>query len=534
LQEIRESYKLGRLSQICRPAQLKSLQFMQVLNLRTQMRTDTKSDLYRKLPSVDELLHAPEIADSVEREGRTAVAEAARVVLGRMREEISTGGLDAPNIDVALAGVVTAVERQLRQDMQFSLRSIINATGVVLHTNLGRSPLSETALQHVQQVASQYSNLEFDLETGERGKRDVHVERLFRHLFAAEVGLNTKAPSQGARAIQARETSAARGAPPSAEISTIVVNNNAAAVLLALNSLAEGGEVVVSRGELVEIGGSFRIPDVMHKSGATLREVGTTNRTRLSDYERAITDKTRLFLRVHRSNFQITGFTEQPSLSDLVMLGHKRGVPVMEDLGSGALFDLRSIGVSGEPSVADSLHAGADVVTYSGDKLLGGPQAGLLSGTSDLIARIRANPLFRALRVDKLTYAALEATLLAYVRQDHDAIPALRMMRLPAEEVGRRADAVRKTVLQESDSLLAVDVLDGESVIGGGAAPAATLPTRLLAVTCEGLSADQLAARLRHSDPPIIARVEEGRVLLDLRTVFPEQDEVLAKALARL
>jgi L-seryl-tRNA(Ser) seleniumtransferase len=307
-----------------------------------------------------------------------------------------------------------------------------------------------------------------------------------------------------------------------------VVNNNAAAVLLALNSLAEGGEVIVSRGELVEIGGSFRIPDVMAKSSATLREVGTTNRTRIVDYERAMNEKTRLLLRVHRSNFQITGFTEQPSIAELAALARKRNIPIIEDLGSGALFDLSSFGVSGEPSVPASLQAGVDVVTYSGDKLLGGPQAGILSGRSDLIARMRANSLFRALRVDKMTYAALEATLLAYVKQDHDAIPALRMMGLSQDEIGGRAEAVAGKI---RSSRLSVEIIDGESVIGGGAAPSSVLPTILLAVTCEGMSADDLSARLRSSDPPIIGRVEEGRVLLDLRTVFPEQDSVVIAAL---
>ncbi|HKW24946.1 MAG TPA: L-seryl-tRNA(Sec) selenium transferase, partial [Terriglobales bacterium] len=300
-----------------------------------------------------------------------------------------------------------------------------------------------------------------------------------------------------------------------------------------LNTLAENGEVIVSRGELVESGGSFRIPEVMTKSGAILREVGTTNRTRIGDYERAINEKTRLLLRVHRSNFQITGFTEQASLDELVDLGRKRSIPVMEDLGSGALVDLRSLGISGEPGVFDSLRAGVDVVTYSGDKLLGGPQAGMLSGRRELIARIRSNPLFRALRVDKLTYAALEATLLAYVRQDHHAIPALRMLRLTPEEIQRRAEAMKKT-LQAERNRLGVEIVDGRSVVGGGAAPAASLPTRLLAVTCEGLSEDELAARLRASEPPIIARVEEGRVLLDLRTVFPEQDEAVMRSLAAI
>ncbi len=467
-----------------------------------------KSALYRRLPSVDEVLHLREVTALVRSEGHALVAEAARAVLARVREEIATGHLDAAGVELAVSGLVQGLERQLRQATQLSLRPVINATGVVLHTNLGRAPLSVGALEHVRQVAAAYSNLEFDIAAGERGKRDVHVQKLFAQLFASS------GVSEG-------------GLP---EISTVVVNNNAAAVLLGLNSLAEGGEVIVSRGELVEIGGSFRIPEVMAKSGAILREVGTTNRTRIGDYERAIGDKTRLLLRVHRSNFQITGFTEQPSLPELVELGRKRGVAVMEDLGSGALVDLRSLGISGEPGVADSLRAGVDVVTYSGDKLLGGPQAGMLSGRRELIARIRSNPLFRALRVDKLTYASLEATLLAYVRQDHAAIPALRMLRLPAADIEKRAQALKREVESKASGLV-LQITDGQSVVGGGAAPAATLPTRLLAVTCEGLSADEFAARLRACNPPIVARVEEGRVLLDLRTVFPEQDELVVQAL---
>jgi L-seryl-tRNA(Ser) seleniumtransferase len=270
---------------------------------------------------------------------------------------------------------------------------------------------------------------------------------------------------------------------------------------------------------------------VMAKSGAILREVGTTNRTRTSDYESAITERTRLLLRVHRSNFEITGFTEQAATTELVALARKRGIPLMEDLGSGALLDLRSIGISGEPGVLDSLRSGVDMVTYSGDKLLGGPQAGLISGGSELIARMRSNSLFRALRVDKLIYAALEATLLQYVRRDHDAIPTLRMMRLSKEAIGERAEALAAKVAAPR---LKVEIVDGASILGGGAAPSSVLPTRLLALACEGLSADELTARLRGSEPPIIARVEEGRVLLDLRTVFPEQDTVLVAALARI
>ncbi len=501
------------------------------------MKAESKSDLYRKLPSVDELMRLPELERLTQHDGHTAVADAARAVLARLRAEIAAGGLDTAGVDLALSGLADAVERQLRQALRYSLRSVVNATGVILHTNLGRAPLARDALDHIRETALNYSNLEFDLAAGERGKRDVHVDRLFGKL------LNEELAGEGARATHtqgelrsagpfdfAQGRRAGAPVPTQASISTIVVNNNAAAVLLALNSLAEGGEVIVSRGELVEIGGSFRIPDVMAKSGASLREVGTTNRTRIADYERAINEKTRLLLRVHRSNFQITGFTEQPSLGELASLSRKRGVPLMEDLGSGALFDLRSVGVSDEPGVLDSLRAGVDVVSYSGDKLLGGPQAGVLSGRSDLISRMRSNSLFRALRVDKLTYAALEATLRAYVKSDHDAIPALRMMRMSKEEIGGRAE----TLAAKIDSpKLKIELLDGESVIGGGAAPSAALPTRLLAVTCKGLSADELAASLRSSDPPVIARVEEGRVLLDLRTVFPEQDERVVQALER-
>jgi L-seryl-tRNA(Ser) seleniumtransferase len=481
------------------------------------VKVQANPDLYRKLPSVDELLRNPKLATLAAKEGQAAVTDAARAVLASLREEITAGRLDASGVDLALSGFEDAVARQLRQALKHSLRTVINATGVILHTNLGRAPLPAAALEHIREIGGSYSNLEFDVKTGGRGKRDVHVDRLFRKL------LDEHAPARVGASVSARVTEPT--------ISTIVVNNNAAAVLLALNTLAEGGEVIVSRGELVEIGGSFRIPDVMSKSNAILREVGTTNRTRIGDYDRAINEKTKLLLRVHRSNFQITGFTEQPQIEELVGLARKRNIPLLEDLGSGALFDLRSVGVNGEPSVIESLRQGVDVVTYSGDKLLGGPQAGILSGRSDLIARMRSNSLFRALRVDKLTYAALEAALLAYVKGEHDAIPAVRMMRLSKEEIGRRAEAVAKRLRSPK---LSVEVLDGDSVIGGGAAPSALLRTRLLAIACEAISADELSTRLRASDPPIVARVEEGRVLLDLRTVFPDQDEAVAKAIKQV
>ncbi len=493
----------------------------------------TEKSLFRKLPAVDELLRAPAVAGLACGHGSAAVADAVRIVLGRLREEIASGLLDERALDLALSGVGDAVEQQLRRALGYSLRTVINATGVILHTNLGRAPLGEAAIDHIGRTSTTYSNLEFEIGTGERGKRDVNVEPLFRKLLGdGAMGLGVSAELRPFDKLRAGSGGTAGAAVSThADVSTIVVNNNAAAVLLALNTLAEGGEVIVSRGELVEIGGSFRIPDVMAKSGAILREVGTTNRTWVVDYEQAINQRTRLILRVHRSNFEITGFTAQASTAELATLARKHGLPLMEDLGSGALVDLRTFGISGEPSVLDSLSAGVDIVTYSGDKLLGGPQAGLLSGRAELIARMRANSLFRALRVDKLIYGALEATLLAYVKRDHEAIPTLRMLRLTQQEIGTRAEALAaKTV----SAKLRVEVIDGESVIGGGAAPSSVLPTRLVALSCTDLSADELAARLRLSDPPVIARVEEGKVLLDLRTVFLEQDESITAALRRI
>jgi L-seryl-tRNA(Ser) seleniumtransferase len=470
------------------------------------MTTASKSDLYRLLPSVDELLKSTEIATLLEDEAQAAVTESVRAVLAKLRQEISAGTLGSlESVELAVANLPSAVERHLHSSMQFSLTPVINATGVILHTNLGRAPLAESAIRRISEVASRYSNLEFDIAAGERGKRDVHVERLFYRL------LNQETVSG---------------------IRTVVVNNCAAAVMLALNTLAEGGEVVVSRGELVEIGGSFRVPDVMAKSGAVLREVGTTNRTRLGDYDRAINEKTRLLLRVHRSNFAIIGFTEQPSLEELAALGRKHNIPVMEDLGGGAMVPLRSMGIN-ESGVMDSLRAGVDLVTYSGDKMFGGPQAGLLSGREALIQRLRANPLFRALRVDKLTYAALEATLMEYIRQNHDAIPFLRMLRMSAQEVRSRALAIQQKLSTATN--LKTEIIPGESLVGGGSAPTSTLPTFLLAITCDSLSAEDLARRLRLGNPPIVARVEEGRVLLDLRTVFaPAEDEGIARALLDL
>lgn len=459
---------------------------------------------------MDEVLRSSNLAATLQREGRATTSDAVRTVLERLRQEISSGALDNNTAQLAVDGIPAAVERELRQSLDLSLRRVINATGVILHTNLGRAPLSAGAIEHLSDIAANYSNLEFDLDSGERGRRDVHVQRLLDRLLAEH-----RYPKAGGD-----------DAAPEA----IVVNNCAAAVFLALNTLAEGGEVIVSRGELVEIGGSFRVPDVMAKSGARLREVGTTNRTRRSDYEKAITDNTRLLLRVHRSNFAMIGFTEQPAARELVELGRSRGVPVMEDLGNGLLVDLTSAGIQGEYGLHESLRAGVDVVCVSGDKLLGGPQAGIIAGRRELIKRIRANPLFRALRVDKLTYAALESTLLAYVKQDYSAIPALRMIYTPATEIRGRA----KSFLARLGTIPGVhtEVVEGKSVIGGGTAPAATLPTLLVAITCDHHSCESLLSRLRAQSPPVIARIEDDCLVLDLRTVSADDEGPLLAALA--
>jgi len=458
---------------------------------------------------VDEVLRSTSLSAALHREGRAPTSDAVRLVLEGLRHEINSGALDESGCELAIQGIAEAVDRELWRGLRHSLQRVINATGVILHTNLGRAPLSSVALTHLSNIAGSYSNLEFDLESGERGKRDVHVQRLFERLLAEH---NYSQPSSP------------YGAPDA-----IVVNNCAAAVLLALNTLADGGEVIVSRGELVEIGGSFRVPEIMAKSGARLREVGTTNRTRLSDYEKAITESTRLLLRVHRSNFSMVGFTEQPAAEEVVALGHKHRIPVMEDLGNGLLVNLASAGIHGEHGLHESLAAGVDVVCVSGDKLLGGPQAGVIAGRRELIKRMRANSLFRALRVDKLTYAALEVTLLAYVRQDYSAVPALRMIYTPAEEIRARAQSLANGVGVINGT--ALEVVQGESVIGGGTAPNVTLPTFLIAVSSDRYSPDELQKRLRAQSPPVITRIEENRLVLDLRTVMQAEEKELASCL---
>jgi len=404
---------------------------------------------------------------------------------------------EAASVPVAAEGLLADVEKEMAQTARPSLRRVINATGVVLHTNLGRAPLAPEALKHIAEIAGGYSNLEFDLTFGERGSRYEHVEKILCQMTGAE--------------------------------SALVVNNNAGAVFLALNSLAEGKEVIVSRGQLVEIGGSFRIPDVMKKSGAHLVEVGTTNRTHLEDYERAIDERTALLLKVHTSNFRILGFTAEVSLKDLVALGRAKGLPVLEDLGSGCLLDLSPYGIAKEPTVQEALTAGVDLVTFSGDKLLGGPQAGIILGRKPYLDLIGKNPLSRALRIDKLTLAGLEFTLRVYGNQAEAVagIPVLRMLTCPLDSLERRAKRLLRQWKGKIDSSCQVKIKEEFSQVGGGALPLQRLPTWVMALRPLSTTAARMEKRLRESHPPVIARVQEGEILLDLRTVAEGEEKEL-------
>jgi L-seryl-tRNA(Ser) seleniumtransferase len=435
-----------------------------------------EKDQLRELPAVDQLLRALSHLDG--RFPRGLIVEETRRVLQAVRDEIRAG------VPPGREPLEKRVERGLARLEVPSLRRVINATGVVLHTNLGRAPLAPF------EPLLGYSNLEYDLTRGSRGKRDVHAAELLERLV---------------------------GAPG------ITVNNNAAAIYLALNELAPGFEVVVSRGELIEIGDGFRIPDIMQRSGAVLREVGTTNRTRIEDYRDAINERTRLLLRVHPSNFRMEGFTARPELRELVALGNERGVPVYEDLGSGCVADLRAFGID-EPLVGDSIRAGANLVSFSGDKLLGGPQAGILAGDPRLVARLRRNPMFRALRLDKLIYQALETTLRNLLLERWDRIPALRMIQLSSDQLRARAEGFAARL-----DGVRFEIVEGTSLVGGGATPEKPLPTWMIAVECGDVSATE--KQLRLGDPPVVARIEDGRLLFDLRTVFEVEEEELAKAI---
>ncbi len=460
-----------------------------------------QAELLRQIPSVDELLAQPRLMALSKRVDRNLVVEVARAVLADLRGRIAEDS-NWTAISLDGASVEELISAQVEKILSRSLQPVINATGVILHTNLGRAPLTESVVDEFRRSATQYSNLEYDLEAGARGKRDVHTGELLTRLTGAEAA--------------------------------IVVNNCAAAVLVTLAALARGGEVIVSRGELIEIGDGFRIPEIMEQSGAVLREVGTTNRTHLADYENAINEKTRLLLRVHPSNFKVTGFTDKPSLEELVTLSRRSGLPLVEDLGSGCLVDLSAHGVS-EPTVRQSVEAGVSLVMFSGDKLLGGPQAGVIAGQKELVGRVRRYPLFRALRVDKLTIAALEATLGAYLRAAWDEIPTMRMIRMTPQELKRRAENFIRELRPELPlDEVEIEIADGASLAGGGSTPSQSLPTKIIRIASARYSATKLEQRLRRAPAgvSVIARVEDERLVLDLRTVFPGQEPLLIKTLA--
>jgi L-seryl-tRNA(Ser) seleniumtransferase len=450
---------------------------------------------------MDKLLEEAAVSNLIRQSSRPFVVRLLRKVLLSFRQSVN-GGIVKDSRPVRLVeSILAALQNEFECATKPQLTKVINATGVLLHTNFGRAPVGRKALEHLTSVASGYSNLEFDLAKGTRGRRDVFADRLLKELLGCEQAL--------------------------------VVNNCAAALFLALNTLAEGAEVVISRGELIEIGDSFRIPDILRKSGAVLREVGTTNRTRLADYAEAISDRTRLILRVHPSNFRIVGFSSRPALEELIELAKERALPLLEDVGGGCLVDLQGVGVQDEPNPHDSLNSGVSLVCFSGDKLLGGPQAGILAGTKDLIERIRGNPLFRAFRVDKLTLSVLESTLISHLRETTtEDIPLMQMLHQPAASIGERAQAIANQLkLPHSVELR---IIDGESMIGGGCAPDRVVPSQLLAFSGPDLSLTKLEASLRGGSPPIASRVENDCLLLDLRTVFPEDDKLVLEALQQL
>jgi L-seryl-tRNA(Ser) seleniumtransferase len=453
-------------------------------------------DPRRLLPSVDQALQRPEVQALVGAHGRTAVLRAVRGALDALRRRAA----EAPHgLEEAVAGLAGDVASRIEAAGRPSLRRVLNATGVVVHTNLGRAPLSPEAAARVAEIASSYSNLEYDLERGERGDRETHAESRLRELLSVEA--------------------------------TVVVNNCAAAVLLAVNTLAEGREVLVSRGELVEIGGSFRIPDVLRKGGARLREIGTTNRTRLADFKAALSPETGMILKVHPSNFRIVGFTEQPPLEELAGLAREAGIPLVEDQGSGLLEALPG-DLASEATAVQALEGGADVVTFSGDKLLGGPQAGLVAGRRAFVEPMRRNPLYRALRVDKMTLAALDATLVEHESGRAAArVPVLRMIHAPLAEVRARAEAFARA-LGATAPVLQPALVPAESAVGGGAAPTVGMPTVAVALDPGPAGPDRLAAALRRGSPPVVVRVAEDRLLVDLRTVRPDEEETLLAALA--
>lgn len=463
-----------------------------------------KPNALRQLPSVDQLLKTEVASLLQEQTGLARLTEMARQVTDELRAELLANKTTNENHELTRESLFNqALQRManlVSSDEGSSLRHVINATGVILHTNLGRAPLSEMARRAIAQDASGYCTLEYDSANGTRGRRGGRVEQLLVELTGAEDAL--------------------------------VVNNCAAAALLILTVLAKDGETIVSRGELVEIGGDFRVPEVMANSGTRMVDVGTTNRTRLDDYRKGINEQTRLLMRVHPSNYRIVGFTASPTLGELSELAHEKGLALYEDAGSGLLQDLSEHGLKDEPVIRDCIAAGADVVSFSGDKLLGGPQAGLIVGKREIIERLRKHSLYRALRVDKVTLAGLQATLEAHRRDSlFNEVPALRMLAMTKAEISERAERLRTSCSQTIDAELTINLVDGESAVGGGSGPNTHPPTTLLALNHRRYSADELENRLRHFRPPIIARVADGKLLIDLRTVDPDEEPDLTRAI---
>ena len=454
----------------------------------------------RRLPKIDDALRDPALAEEIASCPRQLVVDSVRDIIDQTRARVLSD--DAYDFDPA--DIIARAKERIAQKSKRSLRGVINATGVIVHTNLGRSILSEEAAQAVLEVAGGYSTLEYDVETGERGSRHTHCEELICKLTGAHAAM--------------------------------AVNNNASAVMIAISALARGGEAVVSRGQLVEIGGSFRIPDIMAESGAQMVEVGTTNKTHLEDYAAAITDRTKLLLKVHSSNFRVIGFTEEVELGGLVELGSARGVPVYEDQGSGVLVDLREFGLPHEPTVKESIESGADLVSFSGDKLLGGPQAGILAGKAEIIRKLKQHPMARALRLDKMTLAALEVTLRAYLDPEKaiQDIPTLRMLTESQDDVRKKAEEFAKTISEACSGSFHIQVLDETARAGGGALPMTEIPTSVVALAPKGGSVVELEQHLRLGEPCIVARIRDEKLMLDPRTLSAEERGIVARRLSEV
>lgn len=475
-------------------------------------------NIFRFLPSVDKVLLMPEVDKILQRYPRNIVVDSVREALDELRDtlknklEVINKSEDVSYEEWLKQLAIDLVKRKTQKKGEANFRKVINGTGVVLHTNLGRAPLSQKAQEAINDIACNYSNLELDLSTGERGSRYEHITELLVKLTGAE--------------------------------SALVVNNNAGAVLLALAALARNREVIVSRGQLVEIGGSFRVPEVMEQSGATLIEVGATNKTHPQDYERAITEETGLLLKVHTSNYRVVGFTRETSSEELVSIGGKYGVPVMEDLGSGFLVNLRDYGIGDEPTVQECVSSGMDIVTFSGDKLLGGPQAGIIIGKKVYVDKIKKHPLTRALRVDKLTLAALEATLREYLEPEMvlASVPTLKMLRIPFEELEQKAEYLFSEINTKMDThfnegerkYIKVEIIDGFSQVGGGALPTTNLKTKLVAICLENLSLNDIAAKLRSRRPAILVRINDNKILIDVRTILDNEIIIIASSLTEI